>query len=176
MLFLPLNTPKKIPPAAGWWYLAFLFKKNRLRRAFIIFKISEARIWGLRESFFKQKCGFCLKIPPKNFRLRRAGETWLLLVTQKIRLRRAFIIHKFSKSFCFYYLHKILQSFLLALIISFLREGDFIISWNESLLLDELVYEEGYWEKCVRGGSGFETCTPCSFFNNSCCFWVFWKI
>ena len=114
-----------------WQFFCQVFiihKKNRLRRAFIIYKISEAQIWALRGSIFSQKCCFCLKIPQKNFRLRRAGETLLLLVPKNFRLRRAFIINKIPKSICFYYLHKILQSFFLALIIYTLRGRGGIIN------------------------------------------------
>ena len=119
------NFPKSfiIHKKSGNFFVRFLLftKKIRLRRAFIIYKISEAQIWALRGRFFHKNDVFALKYPQKNFRLRRAGETLLLLVPKKISLRRAFIINKIPKSICFYYLHKILQSFLSAFIIFMLR-------------------------------------------------------
>ena len=54
------------------WLLLFL-KKIRLRRALIIIFFSEGQIWALRRSNFQQNSRFCLKIPLKNFRLRRAS-------------------------------------------------------------------------------------------------------
>ena len=50
------NVPKVliIYKKSGNFFVRFLLftKKNRLRRAFIIYKISEAQIWALRGSIF----------------------------------------------------------------------------------------------------------------------------
>ena len=73
------------------WLL--LFSKNfRLRRALIIIFFSEGQIWALLRSNFQQNSRFCLKIPLKNFRLRRAGGPRFLLFQKISRLRRALII------------------------------------------------------------------------------------
>ena len=105
------------------WLLLFS-KKFRLRRALIIIFFSEGQIWALRRSIFKQNPRFCLKIPLKNFRLRRAGRSRFLLFSKFSRLRRALIIIIFSKSEFFlgsYYSLKISRIFSSALIIIILR-------------------------------------------------------
>ena len=113
--------------AIFFWFLLFQ-KKFRLRRALIIIFFSEGQIWALRRSIFKQNPRFCLKIPLKNFRLRRAGRSRFLLFSKFSRLRRALIILIFSKSDFFlgsYYSLKILQKFSSALIILLLRGGSY---------------------------------------------------
>ena len=113
-----------------FWFL--LFQKNfRLRRALIIIFFSEGQIWALRRSIFKQNPRFCLKIPLKNFRLRRAGRSRFLLFSKFSRLRRALIIIIFSKSEFFlgsYYSLKISRIFSSALIIIILRGGFLLLS------------------------------------------------
>ena len=69
-----------------------------------------------------------LKIPLKNFRLRRAGRSRFLLFSKFSRLRRALIIIIFSKSEFFlgsYYSLKISRIFSSALIILLLRGGSY---------------------------------------------------
>ncbi len=68
IFFLALIILKKFPPAVGSYYYIF----------------SEAQIWTLRGSIFWQILRFCLKIPLKNFRLRRAGPLRRLLFQKKI--------------------------------------------------------------------------------------------
>ena len=99
------NFPKSfiIYKKSGNFFVRFLLftKKIRLRRAFIIYKISEAQIWALRGSIFSQKCCFCLKIPQKIFRLRRADGTLLLLFTKKIACGGLLLFTKFQNRFAF---------------------------------------------------------------------------
>ena len=108
----------------SWHFFQVLIipKKFRLRRALIIIFFSKGQIWALWRSIFKQNPRFCLKIPLKKFRLRRAGRCRFLLFSKKfppaagsyyyhffkIRIFSRFLL--FSQNlpnflFCSYYYH-----------------------------------------------------------------------
>ena len=98
---------------SGFYY----FQKNSACGGLLLFYFSPKTKFGI---VFGQISRFCLKNTLKNFAC--GGLIVLaLIISKKIRLRRAFIIFIFSKISCSYYFLEILQKFPLALIILLLR-------------------------------------------------------